>query len=197
MADDTTVEETETDDTSTADETEETTDDQLPKGDDVDWKSQSRKHERRAKQTAKELEDARARLAKIEEANQTEQERALEQARKEAAEQARSEVDGRYRKKILRAEIRAQAAGKFADPDDAIRLLDLEDDDVFDDEGEVQTAVLTNALDDLLERKPHLRADTGSGRPKGGADGGKGAAASTNLDDMSVEEHLKRIQKRA
>lgn len=159
-----------------------------------DWKGHARKHERRAKQEAARAAELEARLAELENASKSEQEKALEQARKEAADAVKAEVTSTFRQKILKAEIRAQAAGKFHDPDDAIRLLDLEDSDVFDDEGEVQTDALTAALDALLERKPHLRAGS-TPPPVGDPDAGKGNGAGKSLSDLSVEDHLARIQK--
>jgi hypothetical protein len=58
----------------------------------------------------------------------------------------------------------------------------------------VQTSALKTALDDILERKPHLKASPG--RPAGDGDGGKGDGAAGDADDMSVDEHLKRVQAR-
>lgn len=146
-----------------------------------DWKAHSRKHEREAKKARREAEDLRKQLAEREEAGKSEQEKALEKARQEAADAAKAEVTGAMRKRILHAEIRAQAAGKFADPDDAIRLLDLDDEDVFDDKGDVKSADLSKALDGLLERKPHLKAN--GHRPSGSSDAGKGKGGGLDETD--------------
>lgn len=161
-------------------------------GDDLEaWKGHSRKHEKRAKDAAARAEKAEAELEKLRNASKSDQEKALDEARKQGA----TETAAQFRDRIKRAEIRALAAGKFADPEDAIKLLELDDDDIFDDEGEVQTSALKTALEDLLERKPHLAA-TASRKPAGDADGGKGSGpADKDLEAMSVEEHLKRIRK--
>jgi hypothetical protein len=59
----------------------------------------------------------------------------------------------------------------------------------------VQTDALKTALEDLLQRKPHLQAANGDGRRgKGDPDAGKGAGGSKSMEDMTVEEHLKRKQ---
>lgn len=162
-----------------------------------DWKNQARRHEREAKAARDRAEAAEARVKELEEAGQTEHEKALAQAREEAAAEARQEVTGQVREKLLKAEIRALAAGTFADPDDAHRLLDLEDDDIFNDDGDIQTDALKSALGDLLERKPHLRAGPpNGGKPAGDADAGKGKGAK-DLESQTVEDHLKRIQQHA
>ena len=162
-----------------------------------DWKNQARRHEREAKAARERAEAAEARVKELEEAGQTEHEKALAQAREEAAAETRQEVTGQVREKLLKAEIRALAAGTFADPDDAHRLLDLEDDDIFNDDGDIQTDALQSALDELLERKPHLRAaPPNGGKPAGDADAGKGKGAK-DLESQTVEDHLKRIQKTA
>ena len=138
-----------------------------------DWKAESRKHETRSKESFAEATKLRAELEELKSASQSEQEKAIDKARKEAAKEATAEVTSGFQKRVLNAEIKAQAAGRFADPDDAVRLLDLDDTEVFDAEGEVQTATLQKALDDLLERKPHLAAERQPQVP-GDVDAGKG-----------------------
>jgi hypothetical protein len=161
----------------------------------TDWKAYARKHERLSKKATKQIDDLQAELAKAKEATQTDQEKALEQARKEAADEARNEVVGELRKERLQAAVARSAAGKFADVDDAIKLLDLEDDDIFDEDGKVNADNLKSALDDLLDRKPHLAASPLGKKPAGDADAGKGQGGSKSLEDMSVEEHLEAIRR--
>lgn len=160
----------------------------------TDWKAYARKHERLSKKASKQVEDLQAELAKAKEATQSEQEKALEQARKEAAEEARSELTAELRKERLQSAVARTAAGKFADVEDAIKLLDL-DDDIFDEDGKVDTDNLKSALDDLLERKPHLAASPLGKKPAGDADSGKGSGGAKSLEDMSVEEHLEAIRR--
>jgi len=61
---------------------------------------------------------------------------------------------------IVRAEVRAAAAGKLADPADAIGFLDLSQFEVGAD-GDVDQDEIADAIDDLLERKPYLAAQRG------------------------------------
>lgn len=161
-----------------------------------DWKAHSRRHEREAKKARKDADDLRAKLQEREDADKTDHERAVEDARKEAADAARSEATSTFRTKLLNAEVRAQAAGKFANPALAVKLLDLDLDDAFDDEGEVKAEVITAAIDEYLESEPYLKADPHNGRPAGDADGGKGKAGGKSLEELTPDEHLAHIQGR-
>lgn len=147
-----------------------------------DWKAESRKHEKRSKESYAEAQRLAAELEEIKAASQSETEKAIEKARKEAAKEATEKVTSGFQTRVLKAEIRAQAAGRFADPDDPVRFLDLDDDTFFDGEGEVQTDALKKALDDLLQAKPHLAA--GSAAPAD-IDAGKGAGpAGADMNDL-------------
>lgn len=66
--------------------------------------------------------------------------------------------------RIVRAEVRAAAAGKLADPADAHRFLDLSQFEVGDD-GEVDQDEIADAIDELINDKPYLAAQRGD---KGG-----------------------------
>jgi hypothetical protein len=72
--------------------------------------------------------------------------------------------------RILKAEVRAAAAGKLADPTDALLYIDLSKLDVSDD-GEVDADAIKAAVEDLVKNKPYLAAQGGN-RFQGGADGG-------------------------
>lgn len=96
---------------------------------------------------------------------------------KEAEHQAQVERDrvtaealGKANDRIKKAELRAAGAGKLADPNDALLYVDLSGIDVGED-GEVDRAALTAAIDDLVKNKPYLAAQGGR-RFEGGADGG-------------------------
>lgn len=98
----------------------------------------------------------------------------------DAAAKAESEATKKANRKIIRAELKQAAADRLTDPSDALDLIDIDEIGVeVDDDGEVDDPeLLTAALDDLLERKPHL-AKKGSGKPKpdpsqGGRGGGRG-----------------------
>lgn len=145
---------------------------------------------KRASAAEKENKALKARLDDIESANQSETEKAINQARKEAAEAATAEVTKSFRDRILQSEVKALAATKFADPDDAIGLLKLEHDDVFDDDGEIQADVLSKQLDALLERKPHLRADPSQGRPTGDVDAGRGTSEAAGTPEEQHTQFL-------
>ena len=73
--------------------------------------------------------------------------------------EARTESDKRANERILKAEVRAAATGKLADPADALRYLDLSTFDVKDD-GETDSAAIAKAIDDLIKNKPYLAAAT-------------------------------------
>lgn len=152
----------------------------------AEFKKRAREAEKLAKEQAE-------RLAKIEEANKTDQERAIDKARKEAAEEVRSEADKELRTERLNSAIARHAAKDFADVDDAIRLLDA--DDVFDDDGRVDSEKLGKALTGLLEAKPHLKAVPN--RPLGGSDAGKGSdPTEPDLESLTPDQWLERKRNR-
>lgn len=72
--------------------------------------------------------------------------------------------------RILKAEVRAAAAGKLADPADALKFIDISSFEVTDD-GVTDTAAIASAIDVLLGDKPYLAAQGGK-RFEGSADGG-------------------------
>lgn len=84
-----------------------------------------------------------------------------EQAIDKARAEARAEATEKANARILRSEVRAAAAGKFRDPSDALAFLDLTEFEVSED-GDVDADELSEALDDLLQRKPHLAAQSGT-----------------------------------
>jgi hypothetical protein len=194
MADDATTNETEnaqdveSTDQDTVDAVE-TTDADAPITSDSDWKTKARQHERAAKNARKKLDDLESKLAEIESANKSDQEKAIEAARKQAAEETAAELTGQIKAERLNSAIARMGAGKFADVDDAIRLIDVDDETIFTDDGKVDTDALNNALTDLLDRKPHLAVGP-NGRPAGDADAGKGSNNEKSLNDLSVDEHF-------
>jgi hypothetical protein len=78
-----------------------------------------------------------------------------DQIRREATTAATAKANAR----ILRSEIRAAAAGKLADPRDALRLLDLDAFEV-DEDGQVDEDEIADAIADLIKAKPYLGAAT-------------------------------------
>lgn len=144
-----------------------------------------------------ELRDVRAQLAElqaqVEAQGRPPEEQALEAARREAREAAMQEANAR----LVAAEIRAAAAGKLNDPQDALRLLDLSSFDVAGD-GTIDAEAIGEAIDDLVKKKPYLapqRAGFG-GSADGGtrnadASGGKGQLSREELAGMSPEAIMK------
>lgn len=119
------------------------------------------------------------RKAANERARKAEEELAAERAKaegKEAEHQAaleaqkvRDEALAVANTRILKAEVRAAAAGKLEDPADALVHIDLSEFEVGSD-GDVDAAAIAEAISDLIERKPYLAAQ--GKRFQGGADGG-------------------------
>jgi hypothetical protein len=97
--------------------------------------------------------EAAALRAEKENAGKEPDEQKLEAARNEA----KAEATAAANKRILKSEIRAAAAGKFADPSDAFAYLNLEDFDV-DENGDVDEEAIADALAELLKKKPYLAA---------------------------------------
>ena len=82
--------------------------------------------------------------------------------------QAIREANAAAAQRILRSEIKAAAAGKLADPADAYKFLDLADFEV-NENGDVDTAEIADAITGLLTSKPYLKAaQSGHGSADGG-----------------------------
>lgn len=88
--------------------------------------------------------------------------KAFEDAGKTAEQKAADEMNAMQERvrivtaRAVAAEVRALAAGQFADPSDAVAFLDPSK--YAGADGEVDTATLKADLADLLKRKPHLAA---------------------------------------
>lgn len=141
------------------------------------WKDRARAAEKEAKR-AKALE---AELDEIKKAGQTEQEKVLEQAREEAAAAARKELEGELHAERKRTAILSAASGRVRDPEDAVMVLI--DKIELDDDGKPDPKAVKSAIDDLLESKPHWKAD--DRRNGDGDQGGRGGSGSkpTNLEE--------------
>lgn len=136
-----------------------------------------------ARQLRKELEALKTQIADKE---KSPDEKAIEAARREAAEEATTKANER----ILRSEVRAAAAGKLADPSDALAYLDLKSFEVSAD-GEVDSEEIVSAIAELLDKKPYLAAQRGPSAPKFDSARGKGKPAGqltrADLKGMSPE----------
>jgi hypothetical protein len=108
------------------------------------------------------------------------------------ADKIRAEADraamAKVNERILRSEIRAAAAGKFQDPKDALAYLDLSKFEV-DEDGNVDEDEITEALTDLLTKKPYLGVTQGDKKFKGTADAGaRGNAGKPQLTEADVKQ---------
>ncbi|MDT0270264.1 hypothetical protein RM844_28735 [Streptomyces sp. DSM 44915] len=125
------------------------------------------------------------------------EEKLNQQAGQDDAERARAAAESaalaKANARILRAEVRAAAKGKLADPKDALTFLDLDQFEVGDD-GEIDADEIEEAIDELIKNKPYLAAQ---GRPRfqGTGDGGAARKASrprqltkSDLKSMTAEE---------
>ena len=185
--------------------------------DDPDWKSESRKHENRAKSSAKRVKELEKQLKEREDADKTEQEKALEKARDEGRTEAQTaaEKERRHDRLDIAATKTAvkgvkvdgddgeSVVSKFADPDDAIIYIergikngDIDEDELFDDDGKVRSGPLVEALTQILSEKPHLAArsaDTSADKsekkdkPSGDSDAGKGSPGKSTGEKSAKE----------
>lgn len=111
-----------------------------------------------------------------------------------AAQKVKDEALAKANERILKSEIRREAKGQLANPDDALVFLDLTEIEVSED-GSVNESALKQALDDLLEERPYLAAqgerrftgEANSGHRKGGTNSVKQLTQS-DLDSMSSTE---------
>lgn len=115
----------------------------------------------------------------------------IEQAKKEAAGTVRSTLNER----LLKTELKAEAKGRLQNPADAEKFLDLSQFEV-DENGAVDSAALSAAIDKLLEDRPYL-GTTEHRRFGGGADQGASKPARppqltrADLANMSPHEIVK------
>jgi hypothetical protein len=107
--------------------------------------------------------------------------------------QATRDANAKANARILRSEVKAAAAGKLADPSDAIALLDLSAFEV-DANGDVDPEEISDAIEDLLTRKPHLAATT---RPRFQGTGDGGAARKASGPSQLTREDLKSMSPEA
>lgn len=115
---------------------------------------------------------------RLQEANQTEAEKAIAAARAEGRTEGLSVSNAR----ILRAEVKAAAGGVLQDPNDAVRLLDLDEFEVGED-GEIDAKAIKAAVSRLAKDKPYLAAGVKpSALPGGGAMPSTGQTQ--NMDDV-------------
>jgi hypothetical protein len=125
--------------------------------------------EKARSQTERERDDALARLKEFEEKSKSDSEKERDKAVREAEERTRKEITGTANARLVKASVRVEAATKLADPEDAVRFLNLDEFSV-DDDGEVDGKAIASAIDALLKQKPYLAAKGKT--PKGDVDQG-------------------------
>lgn len=125
-----------------------------------------------AAEARREAAALKAELETLRTSQMSDQDKAIKAAKAEGA----AEVSAKFATQVLHSEVRVAAAGKLADPSDAVRLLDLARFKVADD-GTVDSAAITSAIDELVKSKPYLApsapsvkaTDTGQGARNGNA----------------------------
>lgn len=108
---------------------------------------------------------------------------AVTEAEQKAVAEQRERV-AKANRRVVGAELRAAAAGKLADPTDALAFIDLDTFDV-DDDGNVDAQDIADAITDLLTRKPHLAVQDGTTKiAPDGSQGATPAPAALNGDGL-------------
>lgn len=133
--------------------------------------------ERAARKAAE--KSARDLQRQIDDHGKSADEKAIDDARREAAAEATAKANER----LKAADFRAAAAKRVKDPRIAARLVDLSDVEV-DDDGNVDAAGITAALDALLEEYPDLAPSRFEGTADQGGVGKKSAPSQLTRDDL-------------
>lgn len=114
--------------------------------------------------------------------------REAEHKAEQEAQRLKDEALSAANDRILKAEVRAAAAAKLADPTDALRFIDLSEFEVGSD-GEVDSSQIADAIDNLMTQKPYLAAQ--GKRFEGSADGG--ARNDSGRPSQLTEADVKRL----
>jgi hypothetical protein len=162
-------------------------------------KEKRRKAADRARAAEKERDDARAELARLKAGKPSGDDKPdADEIRRTAREEVKAET---LKERVL-DKIEAKAAARFEDPEDAVALLARRSEEFIDD-GKVDVDSIVDALDELLQKKPHLGKQQGKKRPdpdrSQGAGKGGNSGNGPSLDEQIAEaekagEHLKVIR---
>lgn len=118
---------------------------------------------------------------RLEEEQKSELQKAVDKAKTEATNTAKAETNAVWQDRLVRSEVKVAAAGKLADPNDAVNLIDLSE-FKLDAEGNVDEKKIAAAIDKLVADKPYLAAN-GSRRGASFDAGARGAApAGTDMN---------------
>ncbi|MFJ7250765.1 hypothetical protein ACIQWA_39840 [Kitasatospora sp. NPDC098652] len=102
----------------------------------------------------------------------------------------RAEVRTEFTEQLVRAEVRAAAAGRLRDASDALALLDLSA--LAGPGGEIDGKAVTAALEALVKAKPYLAADASGPTPAHWGDVGAGQRGTAEPEPASPYERLRR-----
>ncbi len=129
-----------------------------------------------AEAEVKKLRKAEQELSKLREAHATAEEKAPAAAKAEGRTEALTVANAR----LVKAEIKAAAAGALQDPDDAIAYIDASAFEV-DDDGNVDTKAIKAEVDRLVKAKPYLAAGV---KPAALPGGGAMPSQGSSMDDL-------------
>ncbi|MFJ2407103.1 hypothetical protein ACIOUE_38050 [Streptomyces xanthochromogenes] len=104
----------------------------------------------------------------------------------------RSEIRSEFAAQLVRAEVRAAAAGRLRDPADALALVDV--DALVGKNGMPDPAAVSAALDALIKAKPYLAASQEGTAPTWG-DVGAGERDTAEPEPASPYERLRRVKR--
>ncbi len=176
---------------------------------DKDWRKELRRYERtterKRERDKKELKEAQDKLKEVEDSKKSDTEKAIEKAKEEGRSEALTEAQKERRKDRLESAVTRAAAKKikigegkdakevrFDDPEDAelyleraIKNGDLDEDDLFDDDGRVKADLLAETLKEILEQKPRLAEEVGGSASRtadGDADQSRGSGDGSKVD---------------
>lgn len=134
----------------------------------------------------------KARVAELEAELAKAQGRESEFAEAQKAREQEAAALARANSRIVKAELKAAAAGKLADPTDAFHFIDANDFEV-DDDGNVDEDEIASAIADLIDRKPHLAAQGGTKGPKpdrSQGNNGNGTATTAQQFAAAIDKFL-------
>lgn len=120
-------------------------------------KAEKAEAKRAAAAEKKRADELARKVSEFEDRDKTELDKAASKVEKLAEQVKRATA------RAVKAEVKALAAGGFADPTDADLLGDLSR--YVDDDGVIDTDSIETDLADLLDRKPHLRRATAGADP--------------------------------
>lgn len=169
---------------------------------DRELEERERRELRKARNEARNLRE-RLHQAEPKAAEAEERSKSAEQKVEELNATLKAEAEG-LRHRLVAETIRATAAEKFTDPGDAVAFLDPSS--LLDDDLEPDSQAIADAIDDLLDRKPHLakpdpkprppaatRSQGTSGNPAPGLDSQIADARKAGNHDLAIQLELQKI----